>query len=58
VGFKKGCRFAAAKNGNVFRETFIKILFWGDILKGFKFFKIKNQIIVVGVKKGFYICTR
>jgi len=41
VSFKKGCKFAAAKNGNEFSKKFMKILGNNYVERVLNLFKIK-----------------
>lgn len=54
---KKGCRFAAAKKGYGPVSEVLKIGWRYQDLGFEKNFK-KNIKTIVGIKKGFYICTR
>ena len=50
--------FAAAKKGSSLSAIVLKNIRLIILEKGFKIFSKKRLKSIVGVKKGFYICTR
>ncbi|MDO5974290.1 hypothetical protein [Flavivirga jejuensis] len=55
---KKGCMFAAAKNGSDVKSEVHKNNGFYIEKKRLNFFFKKDLKSIVGMKKGFYICTR